>query len=115
MLGLDDHASMARPGASAIAEFVEQTLRYAASGKAPGGPLAQGGRVGQEARVLGHADHVMDVILLAPGQEQRPTESRVAAEDDAHARPRLAQAAYEELENCRRMQSRILLRWTQKT
>src|ERR1035437_8263133 len=67
MLSLDDDAPMARPGAGAIAEFVEQTLRYAASGKAPGGPLAQGGRVRQKARVLAHADHIMDMILLAPG------------------------------------------------
>ena len=113
VLGFGDHAAVAGPGAGAVVEFAEEALRLLGPGEGPGRLVAPPFGLRQQPAVLGHADDVMHIVALAPRQQQRAAETGVAAEDDAHARPRLAQPGDQQFQNRRRMQRRVLLRRTQ--
>ena len=109
VLGFGDQPAMTRPAAGAVVKFAEDPLSLLGPGEGAGRLFAPPLGLRQQAAVLGHADDVMDVMALAPRQQQRTAEAGVTAEDDAHSRPRLAQPSDQQLEDRRRMQRRILL------
>ena len=113
VLGLGDRPPVARPTAGAVVEFAEDALRLLGLGEGQRRLLAPALGLCQQPTILAHADDVIHVVALAPGQQQRTAEAGVAAKDDAHPRPRLAQPGDQQFQDRRRMQRRVLLRRAQ--
>ena len=113
VLGFGDQAAVARRAPGAVGAFAKDALGLLGPGEDPRGLLAPPLGLPQQPAVLGHADDVIDVMALAPGQQQRAAEAGITAEEDAHARPRLAQPGHQQFHNRRRMQRRVVLRRAQ--
>ena len=108
VLGLDDNPPQARPGIGCISELAKVALRLLRLCPGLRGRFAPSGGQLEQARIPGHADHILHRIALAPGQQQGAAKTRVAAEQDAPPRPCLTQARHQQLEKGGGMQCGIL-------
>ena len=89
VLGLANNAPFAAPAAArAIAEVAEHPRRLARrQAQAPGlGTLFAERRL--QAGIARQTEHIIDAVLLAPPHQRLVGEATVAAQNDAHPRPR---------------------------
>ena len=94
MLGLADNAPFAAPAVTrAIAEVTEHPGGLArGQAQAPGLGTLFAER-GLQAGIACQTEHIIDAMLLAPPHQRLVGEAAVTAQNDAHARPRLADLA----------------------
>jgi hypothetical protein len=96
-----DHAPLAIPAVGGIAKFPDLALLHPA-----GGILFGQGQLGHrydglQACIARHAEHVAHAMALAPAHQALAAEARIAAHDDRHIGPRLAQPRDEQLDERR--------------
>ena len=94
VLGLADNAPFAAPAVTrAIAEVTEHPGGLArGQAQAPGLGTLFAER-GLQAGIACQTEHIIDAMLLAPPHQRLVGEAAVTAQNDAHARPRLADLA----------------------
>ena len=96
VLGLGDHGAWLIPGVGAVGEAGEEPLPLAGGLALGGGLIHEGLGQCQQAGILGQAHDVVHAVALAPAEHLPAAEARVAAEDDLHVRPHLAEALHQQ-------------------